>query len=125
MFSLMLLSVSLAAAVAKDSDSKQPEIIGVTQGNTGCMILGKHMATSFYGVVYSRTQYTVLQTFNYEPQRQKYTGQGQVNELNQEATKNRVKLVVVPLKYKGEEMDRARELCQGSGAASPESVPSQ
>lgn len=65
----------------------------------------------FAGVVYARTQYRVVQTFNYKPARQKYTGQGQVNELNRTAIKDRIKLVVLPSKYSQEQMSKARALC--------------
>jgi hypothetical protein len=115
--SLMIVVFSLAlVAGEKTSDQNGLTVAGTTQGNVGCMILEKHMPVKgkllFAGVVYARTEYHVLQTFNYKPARQKYTGQGQINELNRTAIKDKIKLVVLPSKYTEEQMNKARTLCR-------------
>jgi hypothetical protein len=90
-------------------------VAGTTQGNVGCMILEKHMPVKhkllFAGVIYARTEYRVLKTFNYKPARQKYTGQGEIKELNQAAVRDKVKLVVLPSDYTQDQMDQARKMC--------------
>ncbi|MGH9446367.1 MAG: hypothetical protein ACRD3O_11670 [Terriglobia bacterium] len=91
-------------------------VAGTTEGNVGCVILEKHMPVKgkllFVGVLYARTEYRVLQTFNYKPARQKYTGSGQIKELNHNAVKDKIKLVVVPSKYSQEQLQDAQKLCK-------------
>ena len=111
---ISLSSLSLAAGGKNDSQDKVT-VAGTTQGNVGCMVLEKHMPVKgkllFAGVVYARTEYRVLQSFNYKPARQKYTGQGEINELNRRAVKDKIKLVVLPSKYTQDQMNQARKLC--------------
>jgi hypothetical protein len=105
------------ALVAAEKNAAQNglTVAGTTQGNVGCMILENHMPVKgkllFASVIYARTEYRVLKTFNYKPARQKYTGQGEINELNREAISDKIKLVVLPSKYSEEQMNKARKLC--------------
>lgn len=117
---LALLLITIAApafpAPAAGKKSAEPQIAGTTKGNTGCAILGKGMPPKgkllFVGVIYVRTQYTVLQTFNAKVPKQKYTGQGEVNKLNQYAVDHRIKLVVIPSKHNAEQMEQAQKICK-------------
>lgn len=91
-------------------------ISGTTKGNVGCMILEKHMPVKkgllFAGIVYVRTQYRVLQSFNYKPDKQNFTGRGGADELNRLAAKNKIKLVVLQSHYTQQQMEDARKACQ-------------
>lgn len=102
-------------ASAAKSHNDQPIVSGTTKGNVGCAVLEKHMPVKgkllFAGVVYARTEYRVLQTFNCKMPRQKFTGQGEINELNQFATKEKIKLVVIPSKHTDQELNEAVKLC--------------
>jgi hypothetical protein len=90
-------------------------LAGTTRGNTGCAILEKQMPVKgkllLAGILYARTQYTVIQTFNAKLPQTKYTGPGQVRKLNQFATRNKIKLVVIPHKYAPDELKQARADC--------------
>lgn len=117
---LALLLITIAApafpAPAAGKKPAEPQIAGATKGNTGCAILGKGMPPKgkllFVGVIYVRTRYTVLQTFSAKLPKQKYTGQGEVNKLNQYAVDHRIKLVVIPSKHSAEQMEQAQKLCK-------------
>lgn len=113
-FTAMLLQPLLPAAQNK-TNSNGLAIAGTTQANVGCMILEKHTAVKgkllFAGLLYTRTEYRVLQAFNYKPARQKYTGSGQIKELNRAAVKDKIKLVVIPSKYSQEQLQEARNAC--------------
>lgn len=116
---LLLITIAapgFSAPAAAGKKSGEPQIAGTTKGNTGCAILGKGMPPKgkllFVGVIYVRTQYTVLQTFNAKLPKQKYTGQGEVNKLNQYAVDHRIKLVVIPSKHSAEQMEQAQKLCK-------------
>jgi hypothetical protein len=91
------------------------EVSGTTQGNTGCAILEKHMPVKgkllALGVVYARTEYKVVDSFNYKMPKSKFTGKGEIEELNRLAARDKVKLVVIPSKYSPDELDEARKLC--------------
>ncbi len=91
-------------------------VSGTSKGNVGCMILEKHSPLKkgllFAGVIYVRTQYVVLQSFNYKPEKQKFTGKGGTDELNRLAAKDRIKLVVVPSRYTQQQLQDARKLCK-------------
>lgn len=116
---ILFLAISLSplavAAGGNNGSHDKVTVAGTTQGNVGCMILEKHMPVKgkllFAGVVYARTEYRVLQSFHYKPARQKYTGQGEIKELNRSAVKDKVKLVVLPSKYSQDQMTQARKLC--------------
>ncbi|MGH9470311.1 MAG: hypothetical protein ACRD1N_08215 [Terriglobia bacterium] len=114
---LLTLAVPLPSALGAVKNSAKPAVAGTTKGNTGCAILAKGMPPKgkllFIGVIYVRTQYTVLETFNAKLPHQKYTGQGGVNKLNQYAVNHRIKLVVIPSKHTAEQMDEARKMCKG------------
>jgi hypothetical protein len=113
--SLAITVFPLALLAAKKTAQNGITVAGTTQGNVGCMILEKHMPVKrkllFAGVIYARTEYRVLKSINYKPAKQKYTGQGEIKELNQEAVKNKIKLVVVPSDYTQEQMDQAKKMC--------------
>ncbi len=115
--SIMLASFLFATAFVAGgrSDDIAPTVSGTTQGNVGCVILEKHMPIKgkllLAGVIYARTEYNVLETFNYKLDKQKFTGQGEINELNQRAARDKVKLVVLPSKHTDEQMNEARKLC--------------
>jgi hypothetical protein len=118
--SLMLLLAMSFFPIALVAGSKKAAqtgitVAGTTQGNVSCMILEKHMPVKhkllFAGVIYARTEYEVLKSFNYKPPRQKYTGQGEIKELNREAVRDKVKLVVLGSNYTEEQMDEARKMC--------------
>lgn len=91
------------------------EVSGTTQGNVGCAILEKHMPVKgkllAIGVIYARTEYRVLDAFNYRMPKTKFTGPGEIRELNRLATEQKIKLVVIPSKYTPEQLDEARRLC--------------
>jgi hypothetical protein len=114
----MLLSFLVLGAVAarKNDDSDQPQISGMQKGNVGCAILGKRKPVKgkllLAGVVYARTEYDVLETFNYKMPKEKFTGPGEVDELNRLAIRDKVKLVLIPAKHSPEELDEARKLCR-------------
>lgn len=114
LLAIAFLPITLAAG-SKKAAQTGITIAGTTQGNVGCMILEKHMPVKrkllFAGVVYARTEYQVLKNFNYKPPRQKYTGQGEIKELNREAVRDKVKLVVLRSNYTDEQMDEAKKMC--------------
>ncbi|MGI0086212.1 MAG: hypothetical protein ACREBQ_14125 [Nitrososphaerales archaeon] len=89
---------------------------GTTQGNAGCAVLEKHMPVKgkllFAGVIYARTEYKVIQTFNAKLPKQKYTGSGDVKKLNQFATENKIKLVIIPSKYTPDQLQQAKADCK-------------
>ncbi len=115
---LILLSVIAIAGVpasAAGTSKKAIKIAGTTEGNTGCMILEESTPVKgkllLAGVVYVRTEYRVIQSFNYQPAKQKYTGPGAVKKLNRQAVRDKVKLVVLPYHYPPAQLTRARKLC--------------
>jgi hypothetical protein len=99
----------------KSDRDTEPLVSGTTQGNVGCVILEKHMPVKgkllLAGVVYARTEYNVLETFNYTMEKRKFTGKGEIEDLNRLAVKDKVKLVIVPSKYTPEQLAQARKLC--------------
>jgi hypothetical protein len=108
------------------SGRRQPEISGVAQGNTGCAVLEKHTPVKgkllAVGVIYARTQYVVLDSVNCKLPKDKYTGPGDVKDLNQYATSNKIKLVVVPGNYTDDELAQAKQICREK-PLSPTAVP--
>src|SRR5439155_17299066 len=115
--SFFLIAIALHTtggfARPKDTDQNQPVVSGVTKGNVGCVILGKHMPVKgkllLAGVVYARTEYNVIEIFNYKMEKQKFTGRGEIDDLNQRALKDRIKLVVIPEKHVSEQLEEARK----------------
>ncbi len=133
--SLLLLGISLIAIVtfirvlraqvfvahessSNNSDSKQPQISGTTIGNTGCAVLEKHTPVKgpllAIGVIYARTQYVVLGTYNCKLEKEKYTGTDDIKALNQTAVNDKIKLVVIPSHYTDDELQQAKDICKAS-----------
>lgn len=112
----------MGASAADDNKSDKPEVSGTTQGNTGCAVLEKHTPVKgkllAIGVIYARTEYRVLDTFNCKLPKEKFTGPGDVKDLNRFATENKIKLVVIPSRYSDEQLQQARGMCQSSGSSS-------
>jgi hypothetical protein len=110
------LTLHTARAQDKEADKNQPAVSGTTQGNVGCVILEQHTPIKgkllFAGVLYARTEYRVLETFNYNIGKQKFTGPGEVKELNDLAAKDKIKLVSIPAKHTPEQLEQARRLCK-------------
>jgi len=125
----MLLLTSTSKARQGESEENRPEISGTTQGNTGCAILEKHMPVKgkllLAGVVYARTEYRVLDSFNYKMPKSKFTGQGEIDELNRLAVKDKVKLVVLTSKYTPEQLEEARKLCGEPSGSATQGAPSE
>ena len=63
------------------------------------------------GAIHARTEYRVLDSCNYKMPKSKFTGQGEIRELNRLAQGRKVKPVVVLSKYTPEQFDEARRLC--------------
>ncbi len=118
---MLLISTSMAGQ--GETDQSQVEISGTTQGNTGCAILEKHMPVKgkllAAGVIYARTEYKVVDSFNYKMPKPKFTGRGEIDELNRLAARDKVKLVVIPSRYTPEQLDKARKLCGGPPKSTP------
>lgn len=118
---VVLLGVPVEARQDKN-DSEQPQVSGVTQGNTGCAVLEKHMPVKgkllALGVIYARTEYRVLATYNTKLPKEKFTGPGEVKELNDLATRDKIKLVILRSNYTGSELAQARIMC-GQPAPKP------
>ncbi|GEM_PF-6025927 len=112
----ILIQAPTAFSQSKKDPSKGITLAGTTEGNVGCAILEKHMPVKgkllFAGVIYARTQYKVVQTFNAKLPKQKYTGPGDVKKLNQFATQNKIKLVVIPSKYSPGQLKQAQADCK-------------
>jgi hypothetical protein len=110
------------------ADRRQPELSGMTQGNTGCAVLEKHTPIKgkllALGVIYARTQYVVLDTVNCKLPKDKYTGPGDIKELNQYAVNNRIKLVVIPRNYTDQELQDAKNMCREKSSSQPTSATS-
>jgi hypothetical protein len=113
---LLLAGVASQARSVFAADNKAPVVFGVTQGNTGCVILEKGMPIKkgplFAGVIYARTQYRVLESFNYRMEKDKFTGSGEIKELGQIALRDKVKLVAIPAKHSEEQLEEARNICK-------------
>ena len=62
------------------------------------------------------TEYKVVDSFNYKMPKSKFTGQGEIEELNRLAVRDKVKLVIIPSRYTPEQLDEAKKLC---GAPAP------
>jgi len=112
-------------------DSKQPRVSGTTVGNTGCAVLEKHTPVKgpllALGVIYARTQYVVLDTYNCKLEKQKYTGPDDIKALNQTAVDDKIKLVVIPSHYTDDELQQAKNICKapsGMQSSPPTSPPS-
>ncbi len=105
----------LPASAGKDRQNKLV-ISGTTKGNVGCAILEKHMALKrkllFAAVIYARTEFRVLETFHCKLPKQKFVGQGDVNKLNRLASKEKIKLVVLPENYTAAQLEEARKACK-------------
>lgn len=113
---IALLLPAVARAGPRDRGSKdEPQVSGVTQGNVGCAILEKSTPVKgkllLVGVVYARTEYKVLSTYNAQLPRAKFTGPGAVKELNDLAAKNKIKLVIIRTSYSDAELAQAKGLC--------------
>jgi hypothetical protein len=121
---LVVLLAAVIQARPDKNDSEQPQVSGVTQGNVGCAILEKHTPIKgkllAVGVIYARTEYKVLATFNATLPRDKFTGPGEVKELNEVAAKNKIKLVILRSNYSDGEFAQARSMC-GQPANAPAS----
>jgi hypothetical protein len=113
-----LVGAALGATTwAQDSsERRQPELSGMTRGNTGCAVLEKHTPIKgkllAVGVMYARTEYVVLDTVNCKLLKDKYTGPGDIKDLNKYAVDNKVKLVVIPRNYTDEELANAKNICR-------------
>ena len=70
------------------------------------------------GVVYVRTEYRVVDSFNYKMPKSNFTGQGEIEDLNRLAVKDKVKLVVIPSQHTPEHLDEAKKLCVEPASAS-------
>ena len=123
--SLLMLGVLIAStSLARGADDqRQPELSGMTQGNTGCAVLEKHTPVKgkllVVGVVYARTQHVVLDTVNCKLPKDKYTGPSDVKELNKYAVDNKIKLVVIPRNYTDEELQNAKNICRQNSTSQP------
>ncbi len=120
-----VMMASTKAAEPGSTDQSNLEVSGATQGNTGCAILEKHTPVKgkllLVGVVYARTEYKVVDSFNYTMPKSKFTGPGEIEELNRLAVKDKVKLVIIPSKYTPEQLDEAKKLCgEPAGSSEPE-----
>jgi len=117
-----VLTTSTSMAGRGRTDQSQPEVSGTTQGNIGCAILEKHTPVKgkllALGVVYARTEYKVVGSFNYAMPKSKFTGQGEIEELNRLAARDKVKLVLIPSKYTPEQLNEAKRLCGESARSS-------
>ena len=111
-----LIPTPAALPQSKKDSSNSITFAGTTKGNTGCAILEKQMPLKkkllFAAVFYARTQYKVIQSFNTKLPKQQYTGTGEIKELNQFATQNKIKLVVIPSKYSSDQMQQAQADCK-------------
>ena len=110
------------------TDSKEPQISGATVRNTGCAVLEKHTPVKgpllAIGVIYARTQYVVLDTYNCRLEKEKYTGTDDIKALNQTAINDKIKLVVIPSHYTDDELQQAKDICRTpSGAQSSSAAP--
>jgi len=118
---------SLNAEGGEDKPDRRPEVTGAIQGNVGCAVLDKHTPVKgkllLVGVIYARTQYDVIDSFNCKLPKQKFTGPGDVKELNQYAAQNKIKLVVIPSNYNDEELQQAKDICRQGVAAVEKSTP--
>jgi len=124
-FAVLLTSTS--APGQGESSESHLEVFGTTQGNTGCAILEKHMPVKgpllALGVVYARTEYKVIDSFNYKMPKSKFTGQGEIEDLNRLAERDKVKLVAIPSKYTPEQLDEAKKLCGQPAGSSLSGAP--
>jgi hypothetical protein len=115
LFASVVLLIASCAVAQERTDQDQLEVSGTTQGNTGCAILEKHTPVKgkllMLGVIYARTEYKVIDSFDYTMPKSKFTGPGEIEELNRLAVKDKVKLVVIPSKYTPEQLDEAQKLC--------------
>ena len=72
-----VLAIASGGAGWARTDQDQPEVSGTTQGNTGCAILEKHTPVKgkllALGVIYARTEYKVIDSFNYTMPKSKFT----------------------------------------------------
>lgn len=125
-FMLLGAAVAITHPEGDNADRRQPELSGMTQGNTGCAVLEKHTPIKgkllAVGVVYARTEYVVLDSVNCKLPKEKYTGPGDVKDLNRYAVDNKIKLVVIPRNYTDEELADAKNICRqksSSEAVSP------
>ena len=105
------------------ADSKQPEVSGTTVGNTGCAVLEKHTPVKgpllAVGVIYARTQYVVLSTYNCKLEKEKYTGADDIKALNQTAINDKIKLVVIPSHYTDDQLEQAKDVCKAPSDSQP------
>src|SRR5262249_21166637 len=108
-----VLMTSMGVLGRGRTDQSDLEISGTTQGNTGCAILEKHTPVKgkllVLAVVYARTEYKVVDSFNYTMPKSKFTGQGEIEELN------RLDYASGALLASGtnmpEQLDEAKRLC--------------
>lgn len=121
---LVILLAAVVQARPDKNDSDRLQVSGMTQGNTGCAVLEKHTPVKgkllAVGVIYARTEYKVLATFNATLPRDKFTGPGEIKELNDLATKNKIKLVLLHPNYSDAEFAQAKSMC-GQPANAPAS----
>jgi len=124
-----VLMTSTKEAGPGPRDQNDLEVSGATQGNTGCAILEKHTPVKgkllLLGVVYARTEYKVIDSFNYTMPKSKFTGPDEIEELNRLAQKDKVKLVIIPSKYTPEQLDEAKKLCGEPAGSSVPAPPTE
>jgi hypothetical protein len=115
LFMLAVLMPPYTVAKAKNESDSEPQVSGTTQGNVGCVVLEQHTPVKgkllLAGVIYARTEYDVLDTYNYKPEKRKFTGKGEIEDLNRLAIRDKIKLVVIPSKHTPEQLEQARKLC--------------
>ena len=72
-----------------------------------CPVKGKLVAV---GVNYARTEYRILDSFNYRMPKSEFTSQGAIEELSRLASRNKGTMGAES-KYIPEQFDEARNLC--------------
>jgi 50S ribosomal subunit-associated GTPase HflX len=105
-----------SSSASASPDAKTGLLIsGTIQGNVGCAILEKHTALKrkllLAAVVYERTEYRVLEAHHCKLPKQRFVGPGDIKKLNQIATKDKIKLVVIPGKATPKQLAAARKEC--------------
>ena len=113
---LALLPSSWGSAGQGPTKEWSPEVAGVFQGNTGCVIVKRQYGTRknwlATGTLVMVGEYEVVQTFRYDIKQTKFKGQDGVSTMTRIAHDDLIKFVIIPSRYSPEQLDKARVECQ-------------
>jgi hypothetical protein len=113
---LTLWPVTRGAAAGKRDKEKAPVAWGVLSGNKGCVIFGesRRKQTKFIGVFEVKWEgdLDVIEEHDYEMKQKEWKEtRASLDDLQELALANRLKLIKIPAEHTQGELEEARKMC--------------